>query len=113
MDERRQQERFASVFPSEVRERRRDRIVGLVADVSSGGLLLRAQAPPTAGQTLQLVVELPPGREPREVPIEARVCWCEPDIAPGTFVVGLAYCGATMPDSPVAMDLLHALKSTS
>jgi hypothetical protein len=111
MDERRRHERFASVFPSEVRERQGGRIVGLVADISSGGLMLRTQAPRSTGQDLQLIVELPPDRQPREVPIEARVSWCESDIAPGTFVVGLAFCGTTAPDGPVAMDLLHALKS--
>ncbi len=113
MDERRRQERFTNLFPSEVRDRLTGKVVGLVADVSSGGLLLRAQMACKPGDTLQVAVELPPGMQPREVPAEARVRWCEPDIAPGTFVVGLAFCGSTPPDGPLAMELMRALKRGS
>jgi hypothetical protein len=110
MDERRRQERFTHLYPSEVRDRQTDQVVGLVADASSGGLLLRAQTALTPGETLQLMVELPPGQEPRALPAEARVRWCEPDLAPATFVIGLAFTGSTRPDGPAAMELMRALK---
>jgi hypothetical protein len=111
MDERRRHERYTGIFPAEVRRRETDEVVGLVADASSGGLLLRAEVPQVAGETLDLVVVLPAaGHAEREVPIQARVRWCEPDIAPGTHVIGLAYTGATPPDGPFAMNLLRDLK---
>jgi hypothetical protein len=115
MDERRRDQRHDRVFPAEVRRRGGDRsTIGLVADVSSGGLLLRADAPQTPGETLELTVVLPPQAGiAREVPIEARVRWCEPDIAPGTHVIGLAFIGATPPDGPAAMNLLRQLKGTA
>jgi hypothetical protein len=115
MDERRRHQRHDQVFQAEACLRQGERTtVGLVADVSSGGLLLRADAPQTPGDSLDLLVLLPPqGGEAREVPIEARVRWCEPDIAPGTYVIGLAFIGATPPDGAVAMNLLRRLKGTA
>ena len=110
MDERRRQERFTNLYPSEVRDRQTGQVVGLLADVSSGGLLLRAQSAREPGETVHVAIELPPGMQPRERHAEARVRWCEPDIAPATFVIGLAFCGATPPDGPAAMELMRALK---
>ncbi len=111
MDERRRHERIDSVFRAEVRERESGRTVGLVADISSGGMLLRVEAPLPLGQDLELVVVLPPqGSIAREVPVDARVRWCEPDIAPGTHVAGLAFRGRTPPDGPAAMGLIRRLK---
>jgi hypothetical protein len=115
MDDRRRHDRHDRVFQAEVCERQGQRAtVGLIADVSSGGLLLRADSPRNPGETLELTVLLPPeGGIAREIPFEARVHWCEPDIAPGTHVIGLSFIGATPPDGPVAMNLLRLLKGTA
>lgn len=111
MDERRRQERFRSVSQAEVRERASQRTIGLVADVSSGGLMLHAEAPLTPGLDLELVVVLPrQNHVAREIPISARVRWCEADIAPGTHVIGLAFSGQTPPEGPDALNLLRLLK---
>jgi Tfp pilus assembly protein PilZ len=114
MDERRRFERMTQVFPAEVYSRQSGKIVGLVADVSSGGLLLRTETPQSPGEDLELTLELPAGKQvTREFELVARVRWCEPDIAPGTYVLGLAFTGRTAPDGPVAMDLVRALKDAS
>jgi Tfp pilus assembly protein PilZ len=112
MDERRRQERFQEVYPAEVRLRDGEALLGLVADISSGGMLLRADEPCTPGEDLALTVLLPyHDRDERALPFEARVSWCEPDIAPGTHVIGLTYHGRTSPDGPFAMDLIRLLKN--
>lgn len=112
MDERRRRERHNDVFRAEVRARESGAEIGLVADISSGGMLLHTDTPLTPGEDLELVVILPGAdHTERELPVEARVRWCEEDIAPGTHIIGLAFHGATPPDGPVAMNLVRLLKS--
>ncbi|HOX24135.1 MAG TPA: PilZ domain-containing protein [Candidatus Krumholzibacteria bacterium] len=114
MEERRRHERFATVFPAEVTDRETGRIVGLVADISAGGLMLRAEKPLGRGRILRLVVELPlAGGEKRTTGIEVRVRWCEEDLEPATYVVGLEFTGTTPAGCPLAKDLLRALKDLS
>jgi hypothetical protein len=113
MDERRRQERHSKVFPAEVRDGARGRIVGLVADVSTGGMLVRAETPQPAGERLRLIVELPTRDGQREqVAIEAQVRWCEPDLDPGTHVIGLAFAGKTPADGPIARSLVQNLRAS-
>ena len=112
MDDRRRHERFSDVFRAELRDRATGLAAGLVADISSGGLLARAEAPRAPGEELDLVVVLPvQDRVAREVPIQVVVRWCEPDLAPGAYVLGLAFRGATPPDGPTAVSLIRLLKS--
>jgi Tfp pilus assembly protein PilZ len=111
MDERRGHERFNEVFRAEIRERDTNLPVGLIADISSGGMLLRTDAARAPGEDLDLVVVVPGhGHAEREVPVQARVRWCEPDMAPGAYVIGMTFRGATQPDGPVAMSLIRLLK---
>ncbi len=114
MDERRHQERHTGIFPAEVHEAASGAPIGLVADISSGGLLLRAERILPVGDRLQVVVELPRGATdaPRHT-LEVQVRWSEADLAPGTHVVGLAFTGRTPPDGPAATSLLQALRAVS
>jgi len=113
MDERRRQERHSQVYPAEVRDGARGRIVGLVADISTGGMLVRTEAPLPLGERLRLVVELPQrGQQREQAAVEAQVRWCEPDLDPGTHVMGLAFTGKTPPDGPAATALMQALRSS-
>jgi hypothetical protein len=112
MDERRRFDRHEHVFPAEIKDLGTGRLVGLVADISSGGMMLRAEAPLDRQQKLQLRVELPPASGEQEpVPFEARVRWCEPDLEPATHVIGLEFGGKTPPGGTIAELLLKALKS--
>ena len=112
MDERRRQERHTQVYPAEVRDGGRGRSLGLVADISTGGMLLRTEDPLPVGERLRLIVELPQRGEQREqAAVETQVRWCEPDLDPGTHVVGLAFVGKTPPDGPAATALMQALRA--
>ncbi len=112
MDERREQERHTRVYPAEVRDGARGRSLGLVADISAGGMLLRTETVLPVGERLRLIVELPRRGEQREqTAVEAQVRWCEPDLDPGTHVIGLAFTGKTPPDGPAATALMQALRA--
>jgi len=111
MDERRRHERYGRVFPAEVTNRETKAVIGLLADVSSGGLMVRAERPLAPGTRLKLAVELPPaGSERRDVFVEARVCWCDEDLEPGSHVLGLEFVGATPESSPIVENLIRVLK---
>jgi hypothetical protein len=114
MDERRHQERHTGIFPAEVREAASGAPLGLVADLSTGGMLLRAERALAVGDRLQVVVELPRGATGQTArAMEVQVRWSEADLAPGTHVVGLAFTGQTPPDGPAATALLQALRAVS
>ncbi len=114
MDERRRHERFGGVFPAEVRDRGNGHVVGLVSDISSGGMMLRTETPLDPGRTIELAVELPArAPEPGPVDVDVRVRWCEPDLEPGVHVVGLAFTGQTPPTDPRVQGLVRVLKSVS
>lgn len=94
MSQDRRFERASTSFHAEVRRRDTGAVIGHLCDISLGGAMLISETPQTVGATLALTVELPRGSRIGEyVPIEAQVRWCEPDLAPGLFSVGLAFSG--------------------
>ena len=114
MDERRRHERFGGVFPAEVRDRVNGRVIGLVSDISSGGMMVRTETPLDAGRSLDVTVEMP-ARAPETdaVAVDVRVRWCESDLEPGVHVAGLAFTGQTPPTDPRVQGLIRVLKSVS
>ncbi len=94
MSEDRKFERAHAAYHAEIRRQDSDEIVGHLADISEGGLMLTAEAPLTVGIRLDLTVELPRSAGAGEVvPVAARVRWCEADLAPGVYAAGLEFTG--------------------
>ena len=95
MSQDRRFERLSTSFHAEVRSRDTGAVIGHLSDISLGGAMLVSETPQTVGTTLSLSVELPRGsRMGEHVPVEATVRWCEPDLAPGLYSLGLAFTGS-------------------
>jgi len=107
MRERRVFERRETTYHAEVCEAATGRVVGLLADISGGGMMLRTEQPLDRGATMLLEVEIAGLDE--VVALEAAVCWCEPDLDPATHVVGLEFCGPTPPGSTVVEEIRRRL----
>jgi len=99
MKERRDGERREAMMPAEVSDAGTGQVVGLLADISIGGMMLRTEAPLARGGRLRLNVQVPGGDD--ALTVEASVRWCEPDLDPSMHLAGLEFRGATPPGSPV------------
>ena len=111
MDERRLQTRHTAVFQAEIIDVGSGSLVGHLADISTGGLMIRAGESLAPGRSLKLRLELPARQaDGVEARVEAEVCWCEPDLTPHTFVVGLQFAGATPPEGALVNELVRVLK---
>jgi|WetSurMetagenome_2_1015567.scaffolds.fasta_scaffold1092021_1 hypothetical protein len=107
MDQEREFERLPAGYHAEVRRLDTGAIVGHLADISLGGAMLIAEAPLTVGATLALSVELPrSARIGENLAVDAVVRWCEPDLTPGLYSVGLAFRGK----GPAAAEAHHTLQ---
>lgn len=101
MKERRDDERREALMPAEVSDAATDEVVGLLADISIGGMMLRTEAPLARGARLRLNVQVPGvGGDGEVVAVEASVRWSEPDLDPAVHLAGLEFRGATPPGSP-------------
>ncbi len=94
MDRDRKFERLPAAYHAEVRRLDDGTIVGHLSDISLGGAMLITETPLEKGARLSLAVELPRGaRVGDTVAVDAVVCWCEADLTPGLYSVGLAFRG--------------------
>jgi Tfp pilus assembly protein PilZ len=110
MSEDRKHERATVAYHAEVRRRDSGEIIGHLADVSEGGMMLTAEKPLQVGVRLALAVELPRQAGAGDsLPVTARVRWCEPDLAPGVYTVGLEYTGKRPTVARVGEQLVRLL----
>lgn len=110
MDERRREDRHPPVLQAEIRDRQSGEVLGLLADISTGGMMLRAEQPLRPRQKLNLAVELP-GTPSPGVTVDVTVRWSEPDLDPSIHLIGLSFTGKTPPDNPQVLAMVKALKS--
>jgi len=112
MKERREFERRESLLPAEVTDAGTGEVVGLLADISNGGMMLRTEAPLARGTRLRLRVELPDtGGRSGALAVETTVRWCEPDLDPSSHLAGLEFLGATPPGSAVVEEIRRRLRA--
>jgi hypothetical protein len=110
MKERRDDERREAVLPAEVCDAGTGEVVGLLADISTGGMMLRSDTPLARGTRLRLRVQLPGSGPADDAPaVEASVCWCEPDLDPSVHLAGLEFRGVTPPGSAVVEEIRRRL----
>jgi len=107
MRERRVFERRETTYHAEVCEAATGQVVGLLADISSGGMMLRTEQPLERGATMLLKMEITGLDE--VLAVEAAVRWSEPDLDPASHVVGLEFCGPTPPGSTVVEEIRRRL----
>jgi hypothetical protein len=92
MDERRDSERTRAGFQAEIRRADTGDVVGHLADISEGGLMLVGDRSLKVDEIVGLAIELPrDAGKASSVEIEARVCWIQPEVEPGMLAVGLEW----------------------
>lgn len=90
MDERRKIDRRYLTFFSRVVDRNNGRLLGYLADLTTGGALLIGDIPLKIGEVFQLRVDLPEKFATQEqLDIEAKAVWSQPDIDPEFYKTGL------------------------
>ncbi|MFC1878874.1 PilZ domain-containing protein [Chloroflexota bacterium] len=89
-DERRKQDRQLLTFFSRVVDRKTGRLVGYLADLTTGGALLIGEKPVGTDSTLHLRMDLPENFEAGEqLEFNATAMWCSPDDDPDFYKIGL------------------------
>jgi hypothetical protein len=110
MSDHRRHERKSAAFHAEIRRRDSGEILGNLADISDGGLMLTTEQPLTVDAIIELEIELPRDSvEGTSVVVPARVRWCEPDLAPGVYAAGLEFIGDGLPSRGVYQQLRRRL----
>jgi len=90
MDDRRNQDRRYLTYFSRVIDRNNGRLLGYLADLTTGGALLVGNFPLKIGEVFQLRVDLPEEFTSRnQMDIEAKAVWSQPDIDPEFYRTGL------------------------
>ena len=90
MDNRRKQDRKYLSFFSRVVDRHNGRLLGYLADLTTGGALLVGNIPLKLGEVFQLRVDLPENFTTRDqLDLEAKAVWSQPDIDPEFYRTGL------------------------
>jgi len=107
MDERRKQNRRILTFFSRVIDRRSERLVGYLVDMTTDGALIVGNLPLKVNNSFQLQIDLPEsyGDQPL-LDIEARVIWCAPDEDPDLYRAGLQLINIKIADQAVLERLL-------
>ncbi|MEZ4387094.1 MAG: PilZ domain-containing protein [Candidatus Krumholzibacteriia bacterium] len=103
-------ERRESVLQADVSDAATGEVVGLLTDISSGGMMLRTEAPLPRGDQRRLRVELPAAdQRSGQLVVEAAVRWCEPDLDPSAYLVGFEFRGLTPPGCVVVDEIRRRL----
>ena len=89
MDNRRQQERTYLTTFTQVLDRRSGRLLGYLADLTTGGALLVGDQNLETGSLLHLKIGLPENYPRQMILLDARVAWSQPESEPDTYKVGL------------------------
>ena len=86
---RRLDRKFLTYF-ARVTDRKTDRLLGYLVDLTTGGALLIGDVPLKIGSEFSLRVDLPEGLTDREyLDVEARAVWNQPDVDPEFYRSGL------------------------
>ncbi|MBN1148065.1 MAG: PilZ domain-containing protein [Anaerolineales bacterium] len=90
MDNRRRQDRKYLSFFSRVIDRYNGRLLGYLADLTTGGAMLVGNIPLKTGEVFHLRVDLPEDFTTRDqLDLEAKAVWSKPDIDPEFYRTGL------------------------
>lgn len=90
MQDRRQIDRKYLTYFSRVTNRGNGRLIGYLADLTTGGAMLIADTPIDVGTILRLRMDLPDGYSGRgHLDFNAKVVWNRPDQDPAFHKVGL------------------------
>jgi Tfp pilus assembly protein PilZ len=90
-DKRKQNRKYLTYF-SRVIDRRNGRLVGYLADLTTGGALLISDDPHAIGEELRLRMDLPDSYAPRKhIDFNGQVAWCRPDEDPNFHKTGIHF----------------------
>ena len=89
-DDRRRQDRKLLTFFSRIVDRKTGRLVGYLADLTTGGALLIGERPVETNTMLHLRMDLPEDFDSGEhLEFNAIAMWCSPDDDPDFYKIGL------------------------
>ena len=87
--------------------------LGIVGNLSDGGMMLITRQQLQAEGILQLVIEAPPGADGGEIPIGAKILWCTPANSPDEYWAGLEAIDISAAGRAALEDLLDHLASNA
>ena len=106
MDDRRRQDRKLMTYFSRVMDRNNGRLLGYLVDMTTGGALVIGNVPLRVNSIFQLRIDLPESYgERRELDIEARAIWSQPDPDPDLYRTGIQLIGV----DPADLQILERL----
>ena len=112
MDERRRQERKYLTYFSRVTDRRSDRLLGYMVDMTIGGAQLVGNVPLKIHEMIEIRVDLPDDFSPQmSLDMLVRAVWTRPDEDPELFKTGLQLIEINPSDIPVLERLLASYGS--
>lgn len=86
-----------------------DDAIGIVGNLSSGGMMLITRRQLYADGILQLRIDTPPGLGPKSIPIGVKILWCTPANSPDEYWAGLEIIDIAASDQEHLYDLLDQL----
>lgn len=97
MQERRKQPRKDLMSYSQVHDLHDGRLIGYLGDLNLLGAMVICDNPMSANTNLMISIELPelPGISDVSMTMSVRVAWCQQDISPEYFNIGLEFYGVT------------------
>lgn len=97
MQERRKQPRKDLMSYSQVHDLHNGRLIGYLGDLNLLGAMVICDNPMGANTNLMISIELPelPGISDLSMTMSVRVAWCQQDISPEYFNIGLEFYGVT------------------
>jgi hypothetical protein len=112
MDDRRKQERRAAGFYAEVSCVDTGRLLGHLANISSGGMMIVGEASLGIGKRLHLRIELPHGTAHDDyLEVTVQVRWSQPELEPGLYASGLEFVREGAPKADAIERLCRILAS--
>ena len=107
-DDRRKQDRKLLTFFSRVVDRKTGRLVGYLADLTTGGALLIGEKPVSANSQLHLRMDLPEDFEAGDhLEFNALTMWCSPDDDPEFYKIGLRLADIPWDDLAIIQRVLN------
>ena len=108
MAEKRKFPRRDLIFYSRVSDGMTGRVLGYLLNITPEGAMILSEKPLEVGWDVELYIELPEGMSDlREMVIQARSRWCQPDINPEFYDVGFEFLQTTEVYSALILRLVE------
>ncbi|MCB1922211.1 MAG: PilZ domain-containing protein [Gammaproteobacteria bacterium] len=90
-----------------------DSAMGIVCNLSAGGMMLITQRELFADGVLQLKIQTPPSLDLGDIPVGVKILWCQPANSPDEYWAGLKTIDIADADMQTLLRLLTYLSATA